>query len=212
MFNIVCFLSNLVTGASVSFADTRNHILRGIPELAGKAYILMLFICFSKVHIKINQVAEIQKPYGCKGSRKKKSVQGRQHKPTFLFARVSYREKLFSKFADACTFLSCDNTNKVKMGPSPAFSRYHQQHWLSMSNNCPNLGDNDFPNPGYTIVFSGCQPFVLKENVCEEEEYWATNLNNINDDEALTNVDLLLSMLLAILFVVNFCVFFRLPG
>ena len=80
-----------------------------------------------------------------------------------------------------------------------------------MSNNCPNLGDNDFPNPGYTIVFSGCQPFVLKENVCEEEEYWATNLNNINDDEALTNVDLLLSMLLAILFVVNFCVFFRLP-
>ena len=66
MFNIVCFLSNLVTGASVSLADTRNHILRGIPELAGKAYILMLFICFSNVHIKINQVAEIQKPYGLK--------------------------------------------------------------------------------------------------------------------------------------------------
>ena len=46
------------------------------------------------------------------------------------------------------------------------------------------------PNPGYMIVSSGYQSLVGKENVCEEEEYWTTNLNDIHDDEALTNIDL----------------------
>ena len=46
------------------------------------------------------------------------------------------------------------------------------------------------PNPGYMIVCSGYQPLVRKENVCEEEEYWATELNDIHDDEVLTNTDL----------------------
>ena len=69
-------------------------------------------------------------------------------------------------------------------------SRYNQQHWFFMSNNSPNLGDHNFPNPGYMIVCSRYQSLVGKKNVCEEEEYWATNLNDIHDDEALTNVDL----------------------
>ena len=107
----------------------------------------------------------------------------------FLFARVSYREEFVSKFADECTFFSCDDMNKIKMGPSPAVSRYHQQHRFYMSNNSPKLGDHDFPNPGYMIVCSGYQSLVGKENVCEEEEYWATDLNDIHDDEALTNID-----------------------
>ena len=37
----------------------------------------------------------------------------------FLFARVSYREEFVSKFADECTFFSCDDMNKIKMGPLP---------------------------------------------------------------------------------------------
>ena len=57
-----------------------------------------------------------------------------------------------------------------------------------MSNNSPNLGDHDFPNPGYKIVCSEYQSLVKTENVCEEEEYWATDLNDIHDDEALTNI------------------------
>ena len=77
-----------------------------------------------------------------------------------------------------------------KMDPSPTVSRYHQQHQFFMSNNSLNLGDHDFPNPGYMIVCSGYQSLVGKENGCEEEEYWATDLNDICDDEGLTNIDL----------------------
>ena len=40
------------------------------------------------------------------------------------------------------------------------------------------------------IVCFGYQSLVGKENVCEDEEYWATDLNDIHDDEALTNIDL----------------------
>ena len=65
----------------------------------------------------------------------------------------------------------------------------HQQHRFFMSNNPPNLGDHDFRNPGYMIVCSGYQSFVGKEYVCEEEDYWTTYLNDIHDDEALTNID-----------------------
>ena len=77
--------------------------------------------------------------------------------------------------------------NKIKMNPSPALSRYHQQHRFSLSNNPPNLGDHD---QVYMIVCSGCQSLVGKENVCKEDEYWATNLNDILDNEAPANIDL----------------------
>ena len=59
-----------------------------------------------------------------------------------------------------------------------------------MSNNSLNLRDHDFPNPGCMIVCSEYHSLVEKENVCAEEEYWATDLNDIRDDEALTNIDL----------------------
>ena len=77
-----------------------------------------------------------------------------------------------------------------KMDPSPTVSRYHQQHRFFMSNNSLNLRDHDFPNPGCMIVCSEYRSLVEKENVCAEEEYWATDLNDIRDDEALTNIDL----------------------
>ena len=39
------------------------------------------------------------------------------------------------------------------------------------------------------IICSGCQSLVGKENVCEEKEYWTTDLNDIHVDEALTDID-----------------------
>ena len=59
-----------------------------------------------------------------------------------------------------------------------------------MSKNHPNLGDYDFQNPGYMIVCSGYQSLVGKENVCVEEEYWASNLKDIHDDKSLTIINL----------------------
>ena len=76
------------------------------------------------------------------------------------------------------------------MGLSPVLSRYHQQHLFFMSKSPPNLGDYNFLNPCYMIVCSGYQSLVGKENVCVEQEYWASNLNDNHDDEALTNINL----------------------
>jgi len=73
----------------------------------------------------------------------------------FLFSRVAYREEFVSKFKDKCTFFSCDDMNKIKMGPAPAVSRYHQMQRFFMTEDQPNLGNHDFPNSGYLIVCSG---------------------------------------------------------
>ena len=69
----------------------------------------------------------------------------------FLFSRVKYREEFSVQFSDECEFYSFDDMNKLRMGPSPAVSRYHQQFRFFMADNSPNLNDHDFPNPGYLI-------------------------------------------------------------
>ena len=43
----------------------------------------------------------------------------------YLFARVAYRREFAQMFQDECAFFSCDNMNKLKVGPL-AVSRYHQ--------------------------------------------------------------------------------------
>ena len=67
------------------------------------------------------------------------------------------------------------------MGPSPAVSRYHQQHRFFMQNDTPNLWDHDFPHAGYLITTSGYQ-MQVKEDVGDNQ----TN----QDDEMYTRDDL----------------------
>ena len=75
----------------------------------------------------------------------------------YLFARVAYREEFSAMLVHECKLYSADDMNKIKMGPAPAVSRYHQQHRFYMVCNSPNFSDHDFPNPGYLIVCSGYQ-------------------------------------------------------
>ena len=87
--------------------------------------------------------------------------------------------------------IETDDMNKIKMGPSPAVSRYHKQFRFFMCNDSPNYNDHEFPNPGYLIVCSGYQLLVKKSDESEsiEQEYWAPELNdyNNNEDEAVNN-------------------------
>ena len=53
--------------------------------------------------------------------------------------------------------------NKLKMGPAPAVSRYHQVLRFFMRDDSPDLGDHDFPNSGYLIVCSSYMELVRKE-------------------------------------------------
>ena len=94
----------------------------------------------------------------------------------FLFARVNYREELSTMFSDECTFYSSDDMNKLHMGPSPAVSRYHQQHRFFMRDDAPNLWDHDFPNPGYLIT-----NVVPTREILEEHASQATEANKYRD-------------------------------
>ena len=74
---------------------------------------------------------------------------------------------------------SCDDMNKIKMGPATAVSCYHQQFRFFLRKDSPNFADHDFPNPGYLIICSGYQmlePKPLQEVI--EDEYSAYELND----------------------------------
>ena len=79
---------------------------------------------------------------------------------------------------------SCDDMNKIKMGPATAVSHYHQQFRFFLQEDSPNFADHDFPNPGYLIICSGYQmlgPKPLQEVI--EDEYSAYELNDFFNEE-----------------------------
>ena len=187
----MCFISRLVTAVGISLDGMRKHVMREIPGLAEKGISRdAIHILFQPPRKNLTRYEWYKTLTDAKFPRKRNQYREGSVNQHFLFASVSYREEFASKFVDEYALFSCDGMNKIKMGLSPAMSRYHQQHRLFTSNNPHNLGDHDFPIPGYMIVCSGYQSLVGKENVCEEEEYWATDLNDIHDDEALTNINL----------------------
>ena len=81
----------------------------------------------------------------------------------FLFARVAHREEFCSKYSDECTFFSCDDMAKIRMAPTPAVSRYHQERRFFAKGDEPNLPDHDTPNPGYLLNNSGYQQMVVNK-------------------------------------------------
>ena len=72
------------------------------------------------------------------------------------------------------------------MGPSPAVSRYHQQHRFFMQEDAPNLWDHDFPNPGYLITTSGYQmqsKTATHDKQLEVEDiYTRVDMNDYSED------------------------------
>jgi len=81
---------------------------------------------------------------------------------------------------------SCDDMNKIRMGPATAVSRYHQPLKFFMQTDSPNFNDHDFPNPGYLIVCSGYQQLVVREGRRNDidEEYVDHEKNDLVDETA----------------------------
>ena len=65
-------------------------------------------------------------------------------------------------------FYSADDMNKIRMGPHTGVSRYHQISRFFMEDDSPNLGDHDFPHPGYLIVPSGYMALTMSDDYIEE--------------------------------------------
>ena len=100
----------------------------------------------------------------------------------FFFLGVRYREEFVAKFSGEAQFYSCDDMNKLRMGPATAVSRYHQIFRFFSTSDSLNVGDHDFPNAGYLIVPSGYMTLTSteqKEEICDE--YVNDELNDFID-------------------------------
>jgi len=70
------------------------------------------------------------------------------------------------------------------MSPAPAVSRYHQINRFYMSTDAPNLGDHDFPNPGYLLCPSDYMALTaVSYDEQIDDEYVADELNDIEKDD-----------------------------
>ena len=78
------------------------------------------------------------------------------------------------------------------MGPSPAVSRYHQQHRFFMRDDALNLWDHDFPIPGYLITTSGYQmqsKAATHDKQPEVEDiYTSVDIKDYSEDPEYVNV------------------------
>ena len=116
----------------------------------------------------------------------------------FLFAMVGYREEFVVKHYKEANFYSCDDLNKLRMGPATTVSRYYQQFCFFMTVDEPNLNDHDFPNPDYQLLPSRYLLLTPKEISEEkksedEEEFMQDIFDNIDgnhqsDDDPIENV------------------------
>lgn len=172
------------TGVGVTLKDIQEHLLENVPGLKNSGgihrdTIHRLTVAPRKNTIRSHRfkgLIDARVP-GKKNQYREDSAN--QH---FLFARVAYREEFVTKFQKEAQFYSCDDMNKLRMGPATAVSRYHQIFRFFMTNDAPNVGDHDFPNPGYLLVPSGYMALSSKFDIEETaEEYINEELNDVID-------------------------------
>jgi len=81
----------------------------------------------------------------------------------YFFARVAYHKELAVRFPDEFAVFSCDEINKIKVGPL-AVSRYHQID-VFHTEDTSNYPDHDFQVPGYHLIPSGYMRIVAAVDV-----------------------------------------------
>ena len=101
---------------------------------------------------------------GAKIPKKRKECKENNEHQQFLFSWVNYRGEFCMMFNSDCQLYSADDMNKIRVGPTPAVSRYHQIFHFYMVGNTlntlmvgNNLSDHDFSNPRHLIVCSSYQ-------------------------------------------------------
>ena len=168
------------TGNGVTLREIRKHPLENVPGLAAHGIsvdaVHHLTIGPRKNYFRFHRYMGLIDP---KVPAKRNQYRESGKNQHFLFGRVGYREEFVVKHYKEANFYSCDNMNKLRMGPATAVSRYHQQFRFFMTNNGSNLNDHDFSNPGYLLVPSGYLLLMPKE-ISEDKKVQAKkNLCNI---------------------------------
>ena len=181
------------TGTGVTLKDLQQHLLDHVPGLKEHGISRDTLHHLMVVPKKNSSRAYRYKGYiDAKVTAKKNDYREGSSNQHFLFARVNYREELCAMFSDECRFYSSDDMNKLRMGPSPAVSRYHQQHRFLMRDDTPNLWDHDFPIPGYLITTSGYQmqskAATHYKQLEVEDIYTSVDMNDYSEDPEYVNV------------------------
>ena len=172
------------TGTGVSLEQIRVHALKAVPGLSERGIsrdaIHLLMVPPKKNTIRASRYKSL---IDARVPGKRNNYREESPNQHFLFARNKYREEFVAMFPNDATFFSCDDMNKLKMGPAPAVSRYHQILRFFMRNNKPDLPDHDFPNPSYLIVPSGYLELIQgKTDECDEE-FTRPDLNDMVGSE-----------------------------
>ena len=125
----------------------QEHVMREIPELKERG------ISCDCIHFSIKSLQKnVIRAYrykqlvhawipGKKNSYCEDNVN--QH----FFSRVACRKEFVSKFNSKYPCLLCDDMNKIKMGTASTLSLPLSLTFF-ITENQPNLGDHDYPNPG----------------------------------------------------------------
>ena len=169
-------------GTGVSLNDIKKHVLKQIPGLQIISRDAIHYL-MAPPRKNATRSCRYKALVDAKVPGKRNQYREDSANQHFLFARVSYREQFVVKHENESCFYSCDDMNKIKMGPAIAVSRYHQQFRFFMRDDSPNYGDHDFPNPGYLLCCSGYQQLV-KSDTNIEKEYIEHELNDYHDEAA----------------------------
>lgn len=108
----------------------------------------------------------------------------------YLFARVAYRREFTTMFHKEAAIFSCDDMNKVKVGPL-AVSRYHQIHRYFQDDDKPIYPDHDFPVPRYLLIPSGYMQLICKGSDYPDipECFTALDRNDISGEDNTNTSD-----------------------
>ena len=175
--------SSTGTGTGVSLKDIQEHVIQNVPGLkeAGGVKIDALHQLFIAPRKHSSRAFRYKGLVNTRVPRKKNDYRENSENQHFLFARVKYREEFVARFSKEACFYSADDMNKLRMAPSTAVSRYHQQFRFFMQEDSPNLPDHDFVNPRYLLVPSGYMRLepTVKELPEDEQIYFDPQQNDV---------------------------------
>ena len=120
--------SEIGTSCSVTLREIWEHLMQEIPQLQqpgiGTTTIAYLMSPPHRGHRSAERYKAIINACVPGKDNSYQEARADQHY-MYLFARVAYHREIAQMFSSECAIFSCDDMNKIKVGPL-AVSRYHQ--------------------------------------------------------------------------------------